>query len=106
MPAEGVQSVKSAKKISQNQYKDFVKERLVERIKPIPDLIKRNKISPFSRAPLKVVQKSNPKSPSWKKITRYFHCFILHVKRMMEIPRTFSGMNISLHYHRYHDTAN
>ena len=62
MPAEVVQSVKSAKKRDQNQYKDFVKERFVERTKPVTDPIKRNKIPLFSRASgLKVPLKKQSK---------------------------------------------
>ena len=54
MPAEVAQSVKSAKKIGQNQYKNFIKEWFVERTKPITDPIK-HKIPLFLRVSFKLL---------------------------------------------------
>ena len=57
MPQEVVQSVKNLQKLGEGQYKAFVKERLIDRSKPITEPIKRNNVALFSRPPGKTRSK-------------------------------------------------
>jgi hypothetical protein len=58
MPTLVVESLKDIQKIGKDQYKAFVKERIVNQMKPLSEAIKLNKLPLFGRLPTKTASKT------------------------------------------------
>ena len=61
MDSSVVNTVRNARKIGEEQFKTFMKERLVERNKPITEPIKKNNFPTFNVLSKKVVSKDKAK---------------------------------------------
>lgn len=61
MDSSVVNTVQNARKIGEEQFKTFMKERLVERNKPITEPIKKNNFPTFNVLSKKVVSKDKAK---------------------------------------------
>lgn len=106
MDSSVVNTVRNARKIGEEQFKTFMKERIVERNKPITEPIKKNNLPTFNVHSKKVVSKDKAKVGVLKQdLALFSRLYVSQVKPEMAIWRSFSNSRINLGHPRYHKRA-
>ena len=96
MNEKSIQSVRDAKKKGENQYKDFVKERIIKTEKSIHDVIKRNKLPLFRQKNSVVTSNSKLQVTSLKQdCSLYASLYVACQTRECDLDEFFSHENHS-----------